>query len=219
MIIIPISLLMLLILTFSFLAKREIIVKGTGIVVPKEKVSVIQPLSTIIIKKNYLNEGKFVHKQDTLFIYKDLNSSSKLQKITAPKSGIIHINENYKNLKYIPNGTQIAEIYPILKDENYVQIRSYISAADISSIKKGQQIKFKIARNVPKPIIITGTIKNISIAPILIDKNNVFGITSIAKISNLNSKLLKYGMVGSTSIIIGEKTFFNYYIDKLLNRM
>lgn len=219
MIIIPISLLMLLILTFSFLAKREIIVKGTGIVVPKEKVSVIQPLSTIIIKKNYLNEGKFVHKQDTLFIYKDLNSSSKLQKITAPKSGIIHINENYKNLKYIPNGTQIAEIYPILKDENYVQIRSYISAADISSIKKGQQIKFKIVRNVPKPIIITGTIKNISIAPILIDKNNVFGITSIAKISNLNSKLLKYGMVGSTSIIIGEKTFFNYYIDKLLNRM
>lgn len=219
MIIIPISLLMLLILTFSFLAKREIIVKGTGIVVPKEKVSVIQPLSTIIIKKNYLNEGKLVHKQDTLFIYKDLNSSSKLQKITAPKSGIIHINENYKNLKYIPNGTQIAEIYPILKDENYVQIRSYISAADISSIKKGQQIKFKIACNVPKPIIITGTIKNISIAPITIDKNNVFGITSIAKISNLNSKLLKYGMVGSTSIIIGEKTFFNYYIDKLLNRM
>lgn len=205
MVIIPISLLMLLILTFSFFAKRKIIVKGTGIVEPKEKVSIIQPLSRKITRTKV---NLFINMTPYSSI-KDLNSSSKLQKITAPKSGIIHINENYKNLKYIPNGTQIAEIYPILKDENYIQIRSYISAADISSIKKGQQIKFKIARNVPKPIIITGTIKKISIAPMTIDKNNVFGITSIAKISNLNSKLLKYGMVGSPSITIGEKTFFN----------
>lgn len=329
-IIIPTILLLLVVLIFSFFAKREIAIDGTGSIEPNQQVPIIQSTSTNYIKENYLNEGKQVHKRETLLTYNstidqhkvryyskrkreleiqvenlkklkngilgnknvfkkddnfgyshmlkhylaqrmqilienrkinknydisqinnaklkslqmqelektdqeqieieqkiqdlglnlnELNSTSKQYKIKAPKSGILHINEKYKNAEYIPAGSQIAEIYPNLKYQRYVKIISYISVSDISSVKKGQKVRLKVTRDVPKPIIITGTIKNISVTPIILDKSRAYLITSMAKVSESTKKLLKYGMVGSTTIITGEKTFFNYYKDKLFNK-
>ena len=149
---------------------------------------------------------------------KDLVYVSKTNTIKAPKNGVLHINEQYQNNQYIPAGTEIAEIYPILNHQQTIQLKSYVSTTDISSVKKGQPIRFKITRNVPKPIVITGTIKSISISPINIGKGTAYLIKSSASISSKTSKLLHYGMVGSTSIITGKKTFFDYYKDKLLNK-
>ena len=149
---------------------------------------------------------------------KDLIDVSKTNAIKAPKTGVLHINEQYQNNQYIPAGTEIAEIYPILNHQQTIQLKSYISTADISSVKKGQKIRFKITRNIPKPIVITGTIKNISVSPISIGKESAYLVKSSAKISTRTSRLLHYGMVGTTSIITGKKTFFDYYKDKLLNK-
>lgn len=335
-IIIPTILLLLVVLIFSFFAKREIAIDGTGSIEPSQKIPIIQSTSTNHIKKNYLSEGKKVHKRETLLTYNssvdqyktkyfskrkrelemqveslkklkrgilgnknvfksddnfgyshilkyylaqrqqisiennqktenrkinenydisqinnakleslqmqelekidqeqieieekvqdlglnlnELNSASKQYKIKAPKSGILHIDEKYKNAEYIPAGSQIAEIYPNLKYQRYVKIISYISVSDISSVKKGQKVRLKVTRDVPKPIIITGTIKNISVTPIILDKSRAYLITSMAKVSESTKKLIKYGMVGATTIITGEKTFFDYYKDKLFNK-
>lgn len=149
---------------------------------------------------------------------KDLIDVSKTNAIKAPKTGVLHINEQYQNNQYIPTGTEIAEVYPILIHQQTIQLKSYISTADISSVKKGQKIRFKITRNIPKPIVITGTIKNISVSPISIGKESAYLVKSSAKISTRTSRLLHYGMVGTTSIITGKKTFFDYYKDKLLNK-
>lgn len=149
---------------------------------------------------------------------RNLIDISKTTKVRAPKGGVIHINEQYRNAQYIPIGSKIAEIYPILNYQNYIKIKSYISVTDISSIKKGQKIRFKVTRNVPKPIILTGRIKNISVSPVNIGKNTVYLITSVAKVSKSTRQLLKYGMVGTTSVITGNKTIFEYYKEKFLNK-
>lgn len=149
---------------------------------------------------------------------KNLVNVSKSYKVKAPKAGIIHVNEQYKNAQYIPAGSEIAEIYPILSHQSFIQLKSYISVADISSVKKDQKIRFKVTRNVPKPIIITGSIKNISVSPVTVGSGTAYLVTSTAKVSKATSKLLKYGMTGSISVITGKKTFFNFYKDKLLNK-
>lgn len=149
---------------------------------------------------------------------KNLTDISKANRIKAPKSGVIHLNEQFKNTQYIPVGSEIAEIYPILEKQNYIQLKSYVSTADISSVKKGQKIRFKVIRNVPKPIIITATIKSISVSPVNVDKGEAYLVISTGKASKSTRKLLKYGMVGQTTIITGKKTFFDFYRDKLLNK-
>ena len=149
---------------------------------------------------------------------KDSVDVSKTNTIKAPKSGVLHINEQYQDTQYIPAGTEIAKIYPILNHQQTIQLKSYVSTTDISSVKKGQSIRFKITRNVPKPIIITGTIKSISVSPINIAKGTAYVVKSTAKVTKKTSKLLRYGMIGTTSIITGKKTFFDYYKDKLLNK-
>lgn len=149
---------------------------------------------------------------------KNLVDVSKTNTIRAPETGVLHINDQYKNTQYIPAGTEIAEIYPILNQQKTIQIKSYVSTTNISSIKKGQQIRFRVIRNVPKPIIITGIIKNISVSPVNVSKSTAYLITSTAKVPPKMGNLLHYGMIGSTSIITGNTTFFNYYKDKLLNK-
>lgn len=148
----------------------------------------------------------------------NLKNTSKEFTIKAPKTGVLHINENYKDARYISPGVEIAEIYPVLKNQNYITIKSYVSTKDISSVKKNQKIRLKVTRNVPRPIIITGTIKNIGISPIKYKNNGAYLITSIAKVPKKQSKVLRYGMEGTTSIITGKTTFFNYYKNKLLDK-
>jgi Membrane-fusion protein len=135
--------------------------------------------------------------------------------VKAPKSGILHINDEYQGNKYINPGVEVAQIYPNIKEQDYVKIESYIPADDISSIKKEQEMRFKVAKNMTKPLILSGKIMNISVAPINSNKGNFYKVSALAKIDSSERKLLKYGMDGNVSIITGRTTFFNYYKNKL----
>ncbi|MBD5429942.1 HlyD family efflux transporter periplasmic adaptor subunit [Lactobacillus sp.] len=148
----------------------------------------------------------------------ELNSNLRSYTVKAPKSGILHINDEYTENKYISPGVEVAKIYPIISKQNKVKLKAYISTADISSVKKGQIMQFKVARNVPKPIIISGKINNISVSTTQIDKNtNGYVVSATANLLPAQRKILKYGMSGNISIIIGKISFFNYYKNKLLN--
>lgn len=148
----------------------------------------------------------------------NLNNSKKEYTIRASKSGVLHIDNEYVGKKYISAGTEIAQIYPILRKQKNLKLVAYVSAADISSVKTGQIMRYKVTRNVPEPIIISGIIKKISVSPINVGKGNYYVVTAIAKAESSEKNLLKYGMTGTSSIITGKKTFFNYYKDKLLGR-
>lgn len=146
------------------------------------------------------------------------NNTNREYKVKAVREGILHINDKYSESHYISAGANLAQILPILKNQKTLKIKAYISTADISSIKVGQKVRFKVTRNVPKPIILTGKIHKISISPVEIGKENYYQIEAKTDIQNTNRDLLKYGMQGQMVVITGKTTFFEYYKDKLFNR-
>ena len=146
------------------------------------------------------------------------NNTNGEYKVKAVRDGILHINDEYSESHYISAGANLAQILPILKNQKTLKIKAYISTADISSIKVGQKVRFKVTRNVPKPIILTGKIHKISISPVEIGKENYYQIEAKTDIQNTNRDLLKYGMQGQMVVITGKTTFFEYYKDKLFNR-
>lgn len=148
----------------------------------------------------------------------DNNNVNKEYKVTAIKNGILHINNNYKGSRYVSAGTNLAQILPVLKTQKTLKINAYISTADISSIKVGQNIKFKVIRNVPKPIILTGKIYKIGVSPVTVEKKDYYQVEAKVNINDSNKDLLKYGMQGQTTVITGKTTFFEYYKNKLLDK-
>lgn len=145
------------------------------------------------------------------------NNTNREYKVKAVRDGILHINDEYSESHYISAGANLAQILPILKNQKTLKVKSYISTADISSIKVGQKVRFKVTRNVPKPIILTGKIYKISISPVEIGKENYYQIEAKTDIENTNKDLLKYGMQGRMVVVTGKTTFFEYYKNKLFN--
>ena len=145
------------------------------------------------------------------------NNTNREYKLKAVRDGILHINDEYSESHYISAGANLAQILPILKNQKTLKVKAYISTVDISSIKVGQKVRFKVTRNVPKPIILTGKIYKISISPVEIGKENYYQIEAKTDIENTNKDLLKYGMQGRMVVITGKTTFFEYYKNKLFN--
>lgn len=145
------------------------------------------------------------------------NNTNREYKLKAVRDGILHINDEYSESHYISAGANLAQILPILKNQKTLKVKAYISTVDISSIKVGQKVRFKVTRNVPKPIILTGKIYKISISPVEIGKENYYRIEAKTDIENTNKDLLKYGMQGRMVVITGKTTFFEYYKNKLFN--
>lgn len=65
-------------------------------------------------------------------------------------------------------------------------------------------------------INIEGKINKIASSATQTKDGNFFEITATANVDNKDSTHLKYGLQGKTISVIGKKTFFNYYKDKLL---
>ena len=145
------------------------------------------------------------------------NNTNREYKLKAVRDGILHINDEYSESHYISAGANLAQILPILKNQKTLKVKAYISTVDISSIKVEQKVRFKVTRNVPKPIILTGKIYKISISPVEIGKENYYQIEAKTGIENTNKDLLKYGMQGRMVVITGKTTFFEYYKNKLFN--
>ena len=145
------------------------------------------------------------------------NNTNREYKVKAVRDGILHINDEYSESHYISAGANLAQILPVLKNQKTLKVKAYVSTADISSIKVGQKVRFKVTRNVSKPIILTGKIYKISISPVEIGKENYYQIEAKTDIENTNKVLLKYGMQGRMVVITGKTTFFEYYKNKLFN--
>ena len=141
------------------------------------------------------------------------NNTNREYKVKAVRDGILHINDEYSESHYISAGANLAQILPVLKNQKTLKVKAYVSTADISSIKVGQKVRFKVTRNVSKPIILTGKIYKISISPVEIGKENYYQIEAKTDIENTN----KDGMQGRMVVITGKTTFFEYYKNKLFN--
>lgn len=137
--------------------------------------------------------------------------------VKAETSGVLHVKEEVKGMNEIPEGTVIAQIYPKLTVNSKLNIRLNIPVSDISSIHEGQVAKLSNYRQHAKPLIITGTISSISTSPIRTEHGNYYEVRAKTSLEKSQLNYIRYGYQGTTVIITGSKSYFNYYKDLLLH--
>lgn len=203
----------------EYLEQRKVYLSELNNSSKEEREQINQKLTLLQLDALQKNSTELVKAKTQLSQLDNSINGLKIEKgeyvVKAPKSGILHINDEYQGNKYINPGAEIAQIYPNIKQEDSVKIDSYIPADNISSIKRGQEMRFKVTKNMTKPLILSGKITNISVAAITSNKGNFYKVSALAKINSNERKQLKYGMDGNVSIITGKTTFFNYYKNKL----
>lgn len=106
-------------------------------------------------------------------------------------------------------------LMPVMKAKGKVRIVTYVPTNKISSIKKGQKLNFAVPIGEGLTSRITGKVEEIGVYPINVNKQSMYEVISIAKVSDIN---VKYGMQGNATIVTGRSTYFKYFLDKILNR-
>ncbi|MGT2832453.1 HlyD family efflux transporter periplasmic adaptor subunit [Streptococcus halotolerans] len=137
--------------------------------------------------------------------------------IKAPQDGIVHLLRHLSKTSIIPKGTEIAQILPDMSKTRKVTITYYVNSSDIATIKKGQTVRLRLDKVSNQDLVVIGKVRAIDASSTETKEGNLFKVKAQAKISEADSRILKYGMQGRVTSIIGKKTFFNYYKDKLLN--
>lgn len=137
--------------------------------------------------------------------------------IKAPQDGIVYLLKSLSKTNIIPKGTEIAQILPDMNQTKKVMITYYINSNDIATIKRGQSVRLRLDKISNQDIVLLGKVKAIDATSTETKEGNLFKVKAQAKISEADSRILKYGMQGRVTSIIGKKTFFNYYKDKILN--
>jgi competence factor transport accessory protein ComB len=153
----------------------------------------------------------------------DLNAKIALQKqadtegaVYTPSAGILHVLPGVLGLKTIGAGTQIAEIYPALTKDTKVTLVTYVSSSEISGVKLGQTLRLSVRQNVPRPLMLSGKIVHIDSAPTTVNQVNVFAVKAEVSLSKADLPKIRYGLQGNIVIVTGEKTYFEYYKDKMM---
>lgn len=136
--------------------------------------------------------------------------------LKAKEDGILHVSSEFEGKTLLPQGSQIAEIYPDISKTQQIAIRYYVDSTHVSQLKKGQTVRLTLEKISNQTINIEGKINKIANSATQTKDGNFFEITARADVDKKDSTHLKYGLQGKTISVIGKKTFFNYYKDKLL---
>ncbi|HEK9991359.1 TPA: bacteriocin secretion accessory protein [Streptococcus equi subsp. zooepidemicus] len=135
--------------------------------------------------------------------------------IKASKSGIVQLNSAFEGKTSIPIGHDIAYIYPSLKQTKQALLTYYVSSESVSLLKKNQIVRLALDRHGNQPIVITGIIKTIDELATKTKQGNLFKVTAKLTLSKKESTTIQYGQQGRVISVIAQKTFFDFYKDKL----
>lgn len=138
--------------------------------------------------------------------------------ITAREDGVLHLNPKATSSILVPEGTLLAQLYPLLINEKRVKITAYISSKDIASLKVGDTIRFTTLDDLNKQQKLTSTISSIDTTATNTEQGNFFKLEAETKLSDKQSQNLRYGLEGRAVMITGKKTYFQYYVDQFLNK-
>ena len=106
-------------------------------------------------------------------------------------------------------------LMPMIAAKKKVKIITYVPSNKVSTIKKGQKINFSVSTGDGLTNRLTGRVKEIGVYPVNVNKQSGYEIISTAKINDEN---VKYGMQGNSTIVTGSSTYFEYFLDKVLNK-
>lgn len=139
--------------------------------------------------------------------------------IKAPGTGIIHLNNEFDGKTLIPNGSEIAQIYPIIQETKEVLITYYVTSEYVPLLKEDQVARLKLEKIGNQSITIIGKIHSIDRTATKTEQGNLFKVTALAQIPDKDSNIIQYGLQGQVTSIIDKKTYFDYYKDKILNNL
>ncbi|WP_421038739.1 bacteriocin secretion accessory protein [Streptococcus hyointestinalis] len=145
------------------------------------------------------------------------NIGKEATSLHANSNGVLHLNSQIKGESYIPQGTVIGQIYPNLSKAKNVAITYYVNSNYINQLKKQQTVRFTLDTVGKTPIVIEGEIVSLDKAATETKNGNFFKVTAKVNVTSQDREHLTYGMQGKVVSVIAQKTFFNYFKDKLLN--
>ena len=139
--------------------------------------------------------------------------------IKAPGTGIIHLNSEFDGKTLIPNGSEIAQIYPNIQETKEVLITYYVTSEYVPLLKEEQVARLKLEKIGNQSITIIGKIHSIDRTATKTEQGNLFKVTALAQLPDKDSNIIQYGLQGQVTSIIDKKTYFDYYKDKILNHL
>jgi len=121
--------------------------------------------------------------------------------ITSPINGIVlDRNINVGDTVVESSSNNSASIFTVAENLREMQIEASVSQLDVSSLYKGQQVRFTL-ENMPGRVF-TGTVENIRMVPVV--SSDVVSYTVIIAVENRDSVLLP-GMVCAVNFIVEQR--------------
>lgn len=145
------------------------------------------------------------------------NIQLKNNTIQAPVTGIIHLNSEFEGKNLIPNGSEIAQIYPDITKNKKVLITYYVTSDYVALLKVDQLVRLRLEKIGNQNITVVGNIQSIDKTATKTKQGNLFKITALAHVSEKDNNDVQYGLQGRVTSVIAKKTYFDYYKDKILS--
>ncbi|MGM0227880.1 membrane fusion protein, peptide pheromone/bacteriocin exporter, partial [Enterococcus sp. AZ135] len=138
-----------------------------------------------------------------------------LATLKAPTDGIVHLNDEVKDQLEVPKGTLLAEIYPDNPKEK-LSFTSLIPANEMTRVKTGMKVHFKLDKKGVASNTINGTLTEISETSKTSKQGAFYTVKGVlTPPKNFN---YRYGLTGELSLILGKKTYWNSIKDIFLNQ-
>ena len=138
--------------------------------------------------------------------------------IKAAEDGVLHLNTEARSSKMVPEGTVLAQLYPLIDKEGKVKLTAYLNSKDIAGIQVGGSVRFTTVNDANKQIILTSTITGIDTTATKTETGNFFKIEADTDLTADQAEKIRYGLEGRLNLITGKKSFLNYYLDRLLRQ-
>ncbi|MCG5036793.1 bacteriocin secretion accessory protein [Lactiplantibacillus plantarum] len=159
LLIIPVTLLLIGTILFSLVAKREIVINGTGTVQPTGTVPVIQATVNSAIKKNYLVEGARVKKGQKLLVYTNVFNRNKLREDNVSKR---QLQRQVTALDHFKDGINTdSDVFPTTDEFGYRELlQSYLKQRQIY-LTENQMLAAKSSAASTKKATLTKTAQQV----------------------------------------------------------
>lgn len=179
----------------------------------QDKVASLKADQLASATKEYADQKATVDKLNAQI--KSTDSAVSDDTLHADQSGTLHVFIEKAKPKYLSKGSEIAAIYPQLKDKPALDVTFMVPANKISGIKIGEHVRFRISKSVSKPVVVQGTVHDIDTTATSTKDGNYFKVVAHVDLTNSEYNQVKYGTEGVVIIITGKKTWFNYVKDQV----
>jgi bacteriocin secretion accessory protein len=178
-----------------------------------EKAEQSKEQALAMTKQKILELNELKKKKETAV--KNLNEQIGLGTLRAKKGGIVHLNEEVEGQTALPKGTLLGELYPELQKEE-VAFTALIPANEMTRVKTGMQVHFKLDKEGVAATTFDGTLTEISETSTTSEQGTFYTVKGkLYPSKEFNSR---YGLTGELSLVVGKKTYWQQIKDTLLNQ-